>query len=206
MHETISDEAIAIHRGTKVRKLHTSRRDAFKTVNAGLLARVLDGKVVMLTDDFNPRSSDRNLVLKPKFEEKAALVKFYPGMNPNIIDWHVENGYRGIILEGTGLGHVRRKCFPSIRNAIKSGVIVAMASQCIWGRVNMNVYANGRDLLSIGVIPLGDMLAETALVKLMWVLGQTEDLEEARSLLTENIAHEFSNRTVEHVEPPRALK
>ena len=205
MHETVSDEAIVLHRGTKVRKLHTSRRDAFKTVNAGLLARVLNGKVILLTDDFHPRSPDKNLILKPEFEEKVALIKFYPSMNPKIIDWHVEEGYRGIILEGTGLGHVRRECFPAIRNAIESGVIVAMTSQCIWGRVNMNVYANGRDLLSIGVIPLGDMLAETALVKLMWILGQTKDIEEAKNLLTKNIAHEFSSRTVEPVEPPETL-
>ncbi|RLI03518.1 Glu-tRNA(Gln) amidotransferase GatDE subunit D, partial [Candidatus Bathyarchaeota archaeon] len=94
MHQTISDEAVAIHRGTKVRKLHTSRRDAFKTVNAELLARVLNGKVVMLTDDFTPRRDDRRLVLKPEFEEKVALIKFYPGMNPKIINWHVEEGYR----------------------------------------------------------------------------------------------------------------
>jgi len=205
MHQTISDEAIAIHRGTKVRKLHTSRRDAFKTVNAGLLARVLNGKVITLTDDFNPRNPDRNLILKPEFEEKVALIKFYPGMSPEIIEWHVEEGYGGIILEGTGLGHVRRECFPSIRKAVENGVIVAMTSQCIWGRVNMNVYANGRDLLSIGVIPLGDMLAETALVKLMWSLGQTKDPEEAKRLLTKNIAHEFSSRTVEPVEPPEIL-
>jgi len=205
MHQTISDEAIAIHRGTKVRKLHTSRRDAFKTVNARLLARVLNGKIIMLTDDFHPRSPDRKLVLKPKFEEKVALIKFYPGMNPKVIEWHVEDGYKGIILEGTGLGHVRRECFPAIRNAVESGVIVAMTSQCIWGRVNMNVYANGRDLLSMGVIPLGDMLAETALVKLMWSLGQTSDIEEAKRLLTKNIAHEFSSRTVEPVEPPETL-
>lgn len=205
MHQTISDEAVAIHRGTKVRKLHTSRRDAFKTVNAGLLAKVLNGKVIMLTDDFNPRSRDIRLVLKPEFEEKVALIKFYPGMNPKIIEWHVEEGYRGIILEGTGLGHVRRKCFPSIRKAIENDVIVAMTSQCIWGRVNMNIYANGRDLLSIGVVPLGDILAETALVKLMWTLGQTRDLEEAKKLLIKNIAHEFSSRTVEPVKPPQTL-
>jgi len=205
MHQTISDEAIAIHRGTKVRKLHTSRRDAFKTVNARLLAKVLNGKIIMLTDDFHPRRPDRKLVLKPKFEDKVALIKFYPGMNPKIIEWYVEEGYKGIILEGTGLGHVRRECFPAIRKAIESNIMVAMTSQCIWGRVNMNVYSNGRDLLSIGVIPLGDMLAETALVKLMWTLGQTKDVEEAKKILTKNIAHEFSSRTVEPVKPPETL-
>jgi len=206
MHQTISDEAIAIHRGTKVRKLHTSRRDAFKSVNSSLLARVYNREIIMLTDEYNRRRDDGEFILKPDFEEKVALIKFYPGMNPDIIDWHVQNGYKGIILEGTGLGHVRRRCFPSIRDAIESGVIVAMTSQCIWGRVNMNVYTNGRDLLSLGVIPLGDMLAETALVKLMWILGQTDDPEEVKSLLTRNIAHEFSSRSVEPIEPPESIK
>ena len=196
MHETISDDSIALHRGTKVRKCHTSRRDAFKSVNATLLARVTDGRIEMLTDDYYRREQDRELNLKARFDDRVALVKFYPGMDPAFIEFCIDEGYRGLILEGTGLGHVGRHCFKAIRKAVESGLIVAMASQCIWGRVNMNVYANGRDLLAMGVIPLGDMLAETALVKLMWALGQTDDREEVESLLRTNLAHEFSERTL----------
>ena len=205
MHETVSDEAIVLHRGTKVRKLHTSRRDAFKTVNANPVARVLDRKLVMLTDEYEPRSAGKKLVLKPDFNEKVGLVKFYPGMNPNLIEWHIEAGYKGLILEGTGLGHVRRECFAAIKKAIDKGIIVAMTSQCIWGRVNMNVYTNGRDLTAMGVIPLEDMLAETALVKLMWILGQTSDMEKAKKLLTTNISGEISARSVEPIPPPKTL-
>jgi glutamyl-tRNA(Gln) amidotransferase subunit D len=197
MHESMSDKVIILHRGTKVRKLHTSRRDAFKTVNAQPIAKVSDGQIVMIADDYQQRNNDRKLVLKPEFEEKVALVKFYPGMNPKLIDWHVEAGYKGIILEGTGLGHVRQEFFPSVKKAKENGVIVAMTSQCIWGRVNMNVYTNGRDLVAMGVIPLQDMLAETALVKLMWSLGQTKDTENAKKLLITNVAHEISARTIE---------
>ena len=197
MHESVSDEAIVLHRGTKVRKLHTSRRDAFKTVNTQPIGKVLNRQILMLTKDYQPRSKERKLVLKSKFEDKVALIKFYPGMNSKIIDWHVEAGYKGIVLEGSGLGHVRQEFFPSVKRAIENGVIVAMTSQCIWGRVNMNVYTNGRDLVAMGVIPLQDMLAETALVKLMWVLGQTKDVEKAKKILTTNIAHEFSARSVE---------
>ncbi|MFQ6068377.1 MAG: Glu-tRNA(Gln) amidotransferase GatDE subunit D, partial [Candidatus Bathyarchaeia archaeon] len=109
---------------------------------------------------------------------------------------YVANGFKGIVLEGTGLGHVGSHCFTPIKKAVAKNIIVAMTSQCIWGRVNMNVYDTGRDLLEIGVIPLGDMLPETALVKMMWVLGQTKDAEEAKKLLTKNIANEISDRTV----------
>lgn len=196
MHETISDNAIAFHRGTRVRKLHTSRRDAFKTVSSFPLARSINRNIIMLTDDFEPRGIREDLVLKPNFEEKVALVKFHPNMKPYVINWYLKKGYKGIVFEGTGLGHINRKCFSAIKDALDHNVIIAMASQCIYGQVNMNVYANGRDLLSLGVIPLKDMLAETALVKLMWCLGQTEDIEEAKKLLLLNIAREISPRSI----------
>jgi glutamyl-tRNA(Gln) amidotransferase subunit D len=196
MHETLSDTTIAINRGTKVRKCHTSRRDTFKPVNATPIARIKDQEIIMLTDDYKKRDSAKKLILKPNFNEKVALVKFHPGLNPEIINWHVERGYKGILLEGSGLGHVSKYCFDPIQNAVKHGVVVALASQCIWGRVNMNVYDTGRDLLTLGVIPLDDMFPETALVKLMWILGQTIDAEEAKKLLKANIAGEFSPRTL----------
>ena len=196
MHETVSDTAIVIHRGTKVRKCHTSRRDTFKSINGFPIAKVKDQQVTMLTNQYQHRDTSKKLVLKPNFSEKAALIKFYPGLDPAIIDWYVDKGVRGILLEGSGLGHVSKYCFDSIKNAVAKGVVVALASQCIWGKVNMNVYDTGRDLLSFGVIPMDDMFPETALVKLMWVLGQTDNTQEAVKLLKTNIAEEFSPRTL----------
>jgi len=196
MHETTSDTSIVLHRGTKVRKCHTSRRDTFKSVNTTPIARVQNQKITMLTEEYRKRDSTRKFTLKSEFDEKVALIKFYPGMNPATIDWYVENDYRGMILEGTGLGHVGSYIFKAIRNAVEHNIIVGMTSQCIWGRVDMNVYDQGRDLLALGVIPLEDMLPETAAVKLMWIFGQTKDLEEAKKLLKTNIAGEFSPRTL----------
>lgn len=196
MHETESDKAILLHKGTKVRKLHTSRRDAFKSVNTSPIARIHDNTVTMLSEQYTKRGTNKKLVVKPSFDDKVALVKFYPNMNPKIIDWHIKNNYRGIILEGTGLGHVSTRLFQSLKNATNADVLVGMTSQCIWGRVNMNVYATGRDLQDFGVIPLGDILSETALVKLMWALGQTKNGKTAKTLLTTNIAGEFLNRSL----------
>jgi len=196
IHETASDNNIVFHRGTKVRKCHTSRRDTFKSVNVTPLAEMKNGKIIMLTRDYHKRKTSRELSLKANFDERVALIKFHPGLNPEVIDWHVDKGCRGIILEGTGLGHVGSYYFSTIRRAVEEDVLVAMTSQCIWGRLGMTVYDHGRDLLAIGVIPLEDMLTETALVKLMWVLGQTKNAEEAKKLLTKNIAHEISSRTV----------
>ena len=195
MHETISDKTTVIHRGTRVRKCHTSRRDAFKSINIPPIARVEEEKITMLTEDYRKRDRKREIFLRPKFEEKVALIKFHTGFNPKIIEWYVNEGYRGIVLEGTGLGHVGSSLYKHLRNAIKNDLVVGMTSQCIWGRVNMNVYDTGMDLQEIGVIPLEDLLPETALVKAMWVLGQTKSSERARELLVENIAGEISQKS-----------
>jgi glutamyl-tRNA(Gln) amidotransferase subunit D len=196
MHETVSDTTIALHLGTRVRKCHTSRRDAFKSVNAGQIAKIENKEITMLTKDYNPRDPARKLALKPDFDEKVALIKTYPGINPELIEWYVTQGFRGLVLEGTGLGHVPKNLSNAIRNAVKNDVLVAMTSQCIWGRVNMNVYESGRDLQALGVVPLEDMLPETALVKLMWIFGQTRDKQKAEVLLKRNIAGEYSPRTL----------
>jgi glutamyl-tRNA(Gln) amidotransferase subunit D len=196
MHETVSDKSIVFHRGTKVRKCHTSRRDTFKSINASPLARMEDDKITVLTKNYRKRDSQRKLKLKPDFDKRVVLLKFHPDLDPQVINWYVENGYRGIILEGTGLGHVGNYLFSAIRKAIGKDVAVAMTSQCIWGRLDMNVYDQGRDLLAMGVLSLEDMLPETAFVKLKWVLGQTSNTEEAKKLLKENVANELSPRTL----------
>jgi len=195
MHETISDKFIVFHRGTKVRKCHTSRRDTFKSINATPLAKMEDEQITMLTEDYMKRDSTRKLILKPKFDEKMALIKFHPGLDAKVIEWYINEGYRGIVLEGSGLGHISHYCYSAIHRAVENDVVVAMTSQCIWGRVNMDVYDTGRDLLEMGIVPLEDMLPETALVKLMWIFGQTKDLEKVKRLLTTNMAHEISPRT-----------
>jgi glutamyl-tRNA(Gln) amidotransferase subunit D len=196
MHETVADTTIVFNRGTKVRKCHTSRRDTFKPVNSMPIARSSDQGIIMLTKEFRKRDPDTKLILKSQFCDKVALVKFHPGLDPAVMDWYVEKGIKGIILEGSGLGHVSKACFGAIQNAVSHGVLVALASQCIWGRVNMNVYDTGRDLQNLGVVPTDDMFPETALVKLMWTLGQTSDLVEAKKLFKTNIAGEFSPRTL----------
>lgn len=196
MHETVSDKSVAFHRGTKARKCHTSRRDTFKSVNAVPLARMEDEQIKMLTNDYCKRDAKRKLVLNARFDDRVGLVKFHPGLKPDLIGCYVDSGYKGIILEGTGLGHVGNYCFSAVKRAVDAGLVVGMTSQCVWGRINMNVYNQGRDLLAMGVIPLEDMLPETSLVKLMWAFGQTENASEAKNLMLTNIAHEISQKTM----------
>jgi len=195
MHAWHSDTVIAIHRGTRARKFHTSSRDAFRSVNAEPVAYVIDGKIKVNAEKLNPRGSC-DYTFKPGFSSDAALIKFYPGMSPAILETLAEKKYRGIILEGTGLGHVRGELVPVIKRLVDEGVFVGMTSQCIYGRVNMRVYDRGRDLLKAGVTPLDDMLPETAYVKLSWCLGQVRDLEEVRKLMLTPIAGELGGRSI----------
>ncbi len=196
MHEWVSDETLLIHRGTKVRKCHTSRRDAFKSIGTSPTARfhVPSKRLEMLEGDYPKREAGRSFVCKSDFDDHVGLVKFYPGMNPGIIDWHIEREYKGLILEGTGLGHVSSSCYTSLQRAVEKGVYVGMTSQCLWGRIDMNVYSTGIDLQRIGVHPLEDILPETAFVKLMWVLGQTHDQGKTAVMMRTNLAGEISAR------------
>jgi len=195
MHGTEDDKFCYCHPGTKVRKNHTSKRDAFRTINDYPIAKVENGRIIMLKKDFVPRDKKRELVLKPKFDDRVAFVKTYPGIPPEIIDFFVDRKYHGIVLEGTGLGHAPEYLNNALKRAIEEGIPVVMTSQCIWGRINMYVYRTGRQLLNLGVIPGEDMLPETAYVKLMWVLAQTRDMKEIRSMMLTNFAGEITPQT-----------
>lgn len=196
MHGSTEDDFCLIHRGTKVRKCHTSRRDTFQTINDIPIGMVKDGKITTFKNDYAKAKPEGKVELNAKFEPKVTLIKTYPGMRPEIIDSLVSLGYKGIILEGTGLGHIGKQCFQSVRKAVKHGVFVGMCSQCLYGRVNMEVYSTGRDLLRMGVIPLEDMLPETAFVKLSWALGQAKDLAHVKRIMLNNVAGEITSRSI----------
>jgi len=196
MHDWISDEKVAVHRGTKVRKCHTSRRDAFRSVNSEPIAYydLIKRNLELNTENIATRRKSGSLVVKAQFDPNVALIKFHPGISAGIIDWATATGLKGIVLEGSGLGHVGDALFSSLERAVSDGIVVGMCSQCIWGRVHMNVYSTGRDLLRLGIMPLGDMLSETALVKMMWAFGQEKDSEKVKKIMLTNLANEFSER------------
>ena len=195
MHGETSDTYCLAHRGTKVRKMHTSRRDAFRSINDVPIAKIwYDGRVEYLREDYRKRG-ESEVWVDDKLEERVALIKVYPGMNGEIIDFLVDRGYKGIVIEGTGLGHTPNEIIPRIERAVEEGIAVCMTSQCLYGRVNLNVYSTGRKLLKAGVIPCEDMLPETAYVKLMWVLGKTQNLEEVRKMMLTSYAGEITPYT-----------
>jgi glutamyl-tRNA(Gln) amidotransferase subunit D len=192
MHQNENDENVAIHSGVRVRKNHTSRRDAFQSIDSPLIATVRNANEIVWSEVQQDRSVPEKFRLKTNFEKAVSLVKFHPGFNSEILIYLTkEKGIRGIIMEGTGLGHVSGETVSVISKLVENGVFVGITSQCIWGHVDLNVYDTGRDLIAAGAIPLENMFAETAFAKLSWVMGNFSDTNE---IMLKNLTGEFSLR------------
>jgi len=195
-HGTMSDDYCLINSGTKVRKMHSSQRDSFRPINCSPIGKVwADGKIKFLGEHKKKEDIKEDCYLDDKIEEKVAIIKFYPGFNPELLEVYIDKGYKGIIIEGTGLGHVNVKdksLLPKIKRAINEGIAVCMTTQTIYGKVNPYVYSNLRRLSELGVIYLEDMLTETAYTKLMWVLGHTQNKEEVKEMMLKNMCGEFN--------------
>ncbi|KPJ91934.1 MAG: hypothetical protein AMS18_08385 [Gemmatimonas sp. SG8_17] len=190
-----SDRYNLLHRGTRVRKMHSSYRSTFRTLGDIPLAMVEKGKITPLKDDYLPRRDDRDVTVAAVFEEKVTLAYYYPGMHADVVDSLIDCGYRGIIIAGTGLGHVNRKIYPALERAREAGVQVYMTLQTLWGFVQMHVYETGREILGLGVVPLENMLPEVAYIKLGWALGMhPDDPDAVRRLMTTTIAGETTER------------
>lgn len=195
MHATESDDFCSIHPACKVRKMHTSRRDAFKTVNSMPWALVSPGgKIRFFRENYTRKDKKRKFKTKPNFESKVALLKSYPNIDPGIIDFLTKKGYKGLVLEGTGLGHVPEGLYKALKGFLKKGIVI-MTSQCLNGRINMKVYSTGRELEELGVISGEDMLPETAYIKLAWVLGNFKDKDKIKEKIRENLRGEVNDRS-----------
>ncbi len=189
-----SDEYGLLHKGTRVRKMHSSYRSTFRTIGDTPVAMVSREEIIPIKKNYQPRRKDRNVKIMPYFSDKVTMLYYYPGIQPDTIDMLVDAGYKGIVIVGTGLGHVNKELYPAIERAHAKGVHMYMTLQTIWGYVHMFVYDTGRDMMAKGIIPAGNMLPEVAWVKLSWALGQTEDPEEVKKIMLTPINDEITER------------
>ncbi|MBM4394339.1 MAG: Glu-tRNA(Gln) amidotransferase subunit GatD [Deltaproteobacteria bacterium] len=194
-----SDEYGLLHRGTRVRKMHSSYRSTFRTISDIPVALVSKDEIRPLRQDYRRRRTDRKVKLDAVYDDRVTILYYYPGMKPPLVDSLVENGYKGIVIAGTGLGHVNKPLYPAFKRAIAAGVHVFMTVQTLWGYTQMYVYDTGRDLMELGIVPAGNMLPEVALMKLGWTLAHTTDREEVKRLMLTSVAGEITER-----EPPDA--
>ena len=195
MHDTLGDDSFAVHCGTRVRKMHTSRRDAFHSINSPTVAHMdIDGKIEFMTE--GRPISDLKVKAETNMERSCVLLQYFPGMDPKVFE-NVILKSKGVVIAGSGLGHVNENMIPLIKKACDSGTIVVITSQCLGGTTNLNVYNNGRDMLAAGVISVGDMLPETAYVKLMWVLANSNNRDEIIEMMKSPLAGETGKRRLE---------
>lgn len=189
-----SDRYALLHRGTRCRKMHSSYRSAFRTIGDIPLCMVSRNSFEYITDDHLKRDPGRKMKIDAVYDDRVTILYYYPGMDPDLVEALVEKGYRGIVIAGTGLGHVNKPLYPALKWAVEQGVHVVMAVQTLWGYAQMYVYDTGRDLLDLGVVPLDNMLPETALMKLCWVLGHTDEHHEVLKMMRNTINHEITER------------
>lgn len=189
-----SDRYGLLHRGTRCRKMHSSYRSTFRTIGAVPLAMVSRDSFTYLNRDFRKRDKTRKVKVDAVYDDRTTILYYYPGMRPDLVDALVEKGYRGIVIAGTGLGHINKPLYPAIKRAVAAGLHVVMTVQTLWGFAQMYVYDTGRDLLDLGIVPLDNMLPETALMKLSWVLAHTDDRAEVTRMMQTPVSHEITGR------------
>ena len=196
-HGTNNDDYCLAIPATKARKMHTSRRDTFRPINSRAIAKIYSNKVEMI-GTYNPRDNKKKVELKNDFSNKVALVKFYPGQDSDILDYYFSKGYKGIVVEVSGLGHVavgdKNSWITKIKKIIKSGVVVCATPQTLYGKLNPFVYSNGREFEKTGAIFLEDMLPETAFVKLSWILGDSKMKKNVKENMLKNFVREISEK------------
>ena len=189
-----SDQYCLLHRGTRVRKMHSSYRSTFRTIGDIPVGMVDETRITTFRDDYRRRRADRRATVIDAYSEDVTLLYYYPGMKPDVMEALIERGYRGIVIAGTGLGHVNKTVYPALKRAREAGVHVYMTVQTLWGFAGMYVYETGREMMQLGVVPLANMLPEVAFIKLSWVLGQTDDREAVKRLMLTRIADEITDR------------
>ncbi|UCH85469.1 MAG: Glu-tRNA(Gln) amidotransferase subunit GatD [Candidatus Latescibacterota bacterium] len=189
-----SDQYGLLHRGTRVRKMHSSYRSTFRTIGDIPLAMISRKGLTHLRDDYKRRRADRDVKINTAFEEKVTILYYYPNMLPDLVDACVDNGYRGIVIAGTGLGHVNKPLYPALKRATDRGVHVYMTVQTLWGYVQMYVYETGREIMELGVVPACNMLPEVAYMKLCWALGQTDDRDKVEDIMLTPVNGEITER------------
>ena len=184
--------------------MHSSRRDAFRAINAKPIATVdyKKNSINYHSKDYLKKSDSTLKICLMKESLKIGVLKAHPNMFSSEVLAY--KGYDGLIVEGTGLGHMpinviddstddHEKILRAVKQVVKKTVVV-MAPQTIYGRLQMNVYSTGRDLLNVGIIGnLCDITPETAFIKLAFLLS-TCPKDKVPVLMTSNLRGELSER------------
>ena len=191
MHATTDDNYCFLIRGTKVRKMHTTRRDAFRPINDIPIAKVHEnGDIEVLSNYKKQQEKETKVKTETEIEEDVGLIYIYPGIKSESLE-----GYKGLVLTATGLGNLPLRLFKKIE---KLNIPVVLAAETIYGRLHPLVYTNVRQLsMKLNCIFAEDMTPETAYVKLCYVLSKTQNKNKVKELMLTDIAGEIKERSLD---------
>ena len=181
----------SLFRGNRVSKTSSFAFGAFRSPNHLPLAEV-GTTVRAITEPLRPRGPFR---LEGAFDPRVTVLRLLPGMSDCALRALLDCDVRAVLIEAFGVGNIP-VVDPSVGRAIRAltdaGKLVAIGSQAIHGRVDLDAYAGGRHARECGAIGIADMTIEAAAVKLMYLLGTLDSVDDARERLTVPIAGEVT--------------
>ena len=178
--------------GCRVAKVRTTSQNAFESINRMPVGRVRFGRVRLIAPTEKPNGKP---ALDDAIEPNVFLLKLIPGTRPEVFDDIARLGYRGVVIEGFGLGGLhclRRNLLEGIQKLMDANVAVLLTTQCRYEPSDPTVYETGRLALELGILQAYDMTSECAVTKLMWVLAHAATPEEVRRMMYTSFCGEIS--------------
>ena len=166
-----------LNSAAEVTKANSMALNAFRTPNFGPIGIVDNNKVIFYRNTINTSKYKVN-----KIDKEVALIKCAVDMDSTFIDFIIEKGYGGIVIEALGRGNVSPRMVPGIKRAIENNIPVVIVSRCFEGRVHESYgyEGGGKMLLDLGII-FGDTLpGQKARIKLLLSINSELDLEQIR--------------------------